>query len=314
MASTVDMGVTMMRAFQLDTVVAVGGGSVMDTGKAIAACLAGGLPARSYLSGIRTAPTTFASLPVIAVPTLPGSGSEVNGTCVLIDDETGRKLSASSELWSPRFALVEPQFAALAPGPILGGALVDALCHGLEAGLSVNATLATDFAARGAIQELMESGEAAMNGDLEALANCWWASIQSARALSVAGSIVTHPLAHPLSARFGVPHGLSVGLLEPIVLRELGGKMGHPLTKVAGWTGSKATTAAGRVRALASTIEEWAEEIGLPAMTRLEASDDVMDLLVDDVLKSGSRGLANTPGVAIDEPLIRRVYAVAFRR
>lgn len=312
LASVVDVGVSMMRAFQLDGVVAVGGGSVMDVGKGIAGVFAGGHPARTYLSGIRENEAVFPGLPVVAVPTLPGSGSEVNGTCVLTDDLTGRKLSVTSDLWAPRFALVEPSWAALAPGPVLGGAIVDALCHALEAGLSRRATIGSDFLAAAAVRLLVERGRDAMDGDLQALAEAWWASIEAARALASAGSIVTHPMAHALSARLGMAHGHAVGLMEPVVLANLGEQMGPALTKVATWMGSRAATSAGRVRALSSRIETWCGDMGLAPVVRSAIDPAIIDILVDDVMRSGSRGLANTPVTTVDAGLVQRMFEMAL--
>ncbi|MCB0879928.1 MAG: iron-containing alcohol dehydrogenase, partial [Thermoleophilia bacterium] len=162
--AAIDAGALLARARGCELVVAVGGGSVIDAAKAIATAAAAARPRTfaDHLSGRRAADLHVdLVLPVVAVPTLPGSGSETNGTSVITDDETGRKLSAHSDLATPRIAVIDPELALGSGRALLGPGLVDGLCHAIEAGLSARATIASDALAEQAIRMLLRDARGA---------------------------------------------------------------------------------------------------------------------------------------------------------
>lgn len=305
--AAVDAGATLARACHAQVVIAVGGGSVIDAAKAIATAAAfdGSSTFRTHLSGIRPIGMLVDSaLPVVAVPTLPGSGSETNGTSVITDDETGRKLSAHEELATPRLAILDPELALEAPPELLGPALVDAFCHALEAGLSVRASIASDALAEQAlrmlVRETRSAGKPKHPDRTRALLACWWASNLAAQALTLAGSIVTHPLAHPLSARLDAHHGAAVAALEPAVVAAFGDRFAESgsLQKVAGWLDVRRASdpdhalvgVLSRLGRISSTlhVRESVADLGLV--------EPLVQQVVRDARESGSRGLSNIPG------------------
>jgi alcohol dehydrogenase class IV len=308
-AAAVDAGATLARAWRADLVVGLGGGSVVDVAKAIATSAAAHEPRpfADHLSGRRAHDLVVdAALPVVAIPTLPGSGSETNGTSVITDLETGRKLSAHSDLAAPRVALLDPDLLLHAPRDLVAPGLADAWCHALEAALSERATPASDALAEQALRVLSRHGatplDEALDPDvrLDAIIRTWLATNHAGQALTLAGSIVTHPLAHPLSARLDARHGEAVAALEPAVLATFAERFaaGGATSRVAGWF--EARNADDPDAALRSILTRLGRYCGA-----LEVRAGVEDLglttaMIGDVVRdaraSGSRGLTNLPG------------------
>jgi len=311
----VDAGATLARVWRADVLVGVGGGSVLDTTKAIATIAATSTSHsfREHLSGIRrTDLLVDAALPVVAVPTLMGSGSETNGTSVITDDETGRKLGAHDELAAPRVALLDPLLVRDAPRSLLGAGLADAVCHALEAGCSTRATIASDALAEQALRMLRRDAGAALDLRADAtLLRAWWATNLAGEALTLAGSILTHPLAHPLSARLDAHHGAAVAALEPAVLVALGDRLAAAgaLTKLAEWLDVRSPNDPGAaLRGILNRFAKLCADLDVrDGVTELGVTEGMVDQLVRDARASGSRGLANVPG---GEPTPDELFAI----
>lgn len=318
--AVVDAGATLARAWRADLVVGLGGGSVIDVAKAIATSAAAHTP-RSFaehLSGRRARDLVVdAALPVVAIPTLPGSGSETNGTSVITDLETGRKLSAHSDLAAPRVALVDPDLLLHAPRELVAPGLVDAWCHALEAAISERATPASDALAEQALRVLARAGadplEATLDDEarLDAIARTWLAVNHAGQALTLAGSIVTHPLAHPLSARLDARHGEAVAALEGAVIATFADRFATTgaLSKVAGWFDARAADdPAAALRSVLTRLARYCSAMGVRAgVTDLGLEEALLAEIVRDARASGSRGLTNIPG---EEPTADELFAV----
>lgn len=307
----VDAGAALARARRIDVVVGVGGGSVLDVAKAVAVAARGdGRSFREHLSGARASDLLVTdAVPVLAVPTLPGSGSETNGTSVISDEASGAKWSAHSDLATPRVALLDPALLDATPLELLGPGLVDALCHALEPGLAVTAGIASDAFAEQAVRmlrrDIATACDAAVDADVRRAARqrCWWASNLASQALSSAGSLVTHPLAHAVATCTGARHGSLVAALEPAVITTFAADLHRDgaLAKVAGWfdvRGAGSATdpvqlAHGLLARFARTcrdahVTNSLEQLGLAA----DAFGEVVRL----TRASGSRGLRSLPG------------------
>jgi alcohol dehydrogenase class IV len=318
--SAVDAGSLLARAWRADLIVALGGGSVIDTAKAIATSAAAAHP-RSFADhlGGRRAPDldVDVALPVVAVPTMPGSGSETNGTSVIIDDESGRKLSAHSDLAAPRIALLDPDLVASADPALVAPGLADAFCHALEAALAVRATPASNALAEQALRMLLRDGStpidpALPHGErLDAITRTWLATNLAGQALTLAGSLVTHPLAHPISARLGMRHGAAVAALEPAVLAVLAerfmddGRAG----RVAAWLDVRgAAVPETALRGLLTKLTRYCAVLGVrESLADIGVDEPASLVIVRDARASASRGLANVPG---GEPSVQELLRV----
>lgn len=318
--AAVDAGATLARAWRADLVVGLGGGSVVDVAKAIATSAAATDP-RSFadhLSGRRPADLVVAAaLPIVAIPTLPGSGSETNGTSVITDLETGRKLSAHSDLASPRIALIDPDLLLDTPRELVAPGLVDAWCHALEAALSARATPASDALAEQALRVLTRHGAEPLDEQLDdvvrldAIARSWLATNHAGQALTLAGSIVTHPLAHPLSARLDARHGEVVAALEGAVIASFADRFESTgaTGRVAAWLVARsAADPRAATRAILTRLSRYCTTLDVRAsVADLGLEDALVADIVRDARASGSRGLTNVPG---PEPTADELFAV----
>lgn len=202
-----------------DGIVALGGGSVIDAAKVAAVLATNGGRARDYF-GFDRVPRR--GLPLVAVPTTPGSGAEVSSHAVLLRQAPRRKEAVAGLHLLPSAALIDPRLAAtLPPRQTLWSAL-DSLIHALEAFVARRATPLTDAFARLAVPEIaaalprsMTAGVTTDEEARESLARgCLYASLAMANAN--AGAI--HALGYPLSGRYGIPHGLANALMAAATL------------------------------------------------------------------------------------------------
>jgi alcohol dehydrogenase class IV len=211
-------GAKLARETGCDLVVAVGGGSVLDAGKAIAALAANPEDPFDYLEVVgRAKPLPRPPLPVIAAPTTAGTGSEVTRNAVLASKEHGVKASLRHALMLPRVAVVDPQLMVSLPPALTAATGLDALTQLIEPYVSSRANAMTDTFCREGIPAVARAlPRAFRNGeDLEARASMAWASLLGGLALANAGLGVVHGLAAPLGGLFPAPHGAVCAALLP---------------------------------------------------------------------------------------------------
>ncbi len=205
----------------ITAVLAIGGGSVLDAGKAIAAMLTVESSILDHLEGLpgfRPHPGT--TLPVIAVPTTAGTGSEATKNAVLSHvGEQGFKRSLRHDNFVPAVAVIDPELALSCPPAVTAACGLDALTQLLEGLVSTGASPLSDALAlsgivRCAAYLLPAATDAADSND--ARAGMAYAAYLSGLVLANAGLGIIHGLAGPLGARFPVPHGVACGVLLPV--------------------------------------------------------------------------------------------------
>lgn len=213
-------GADAARESRSTVVVAVGGGSVLDLGKAIAALATNTAPVARYLEVVGEGKTLDAApLPVVAVPTTAGTGSEVTRNAVLLVEEARVKVSLRSPRMLPAVALVDPELAYGLPAEVTASTGLDALTQCLEPFVSHAATPLTDGVAReglvraaGALARAVRDG-----GDRDARRDMAVASLCGGLALANAKLGAVHGFAAPLGGMFPVPHGVACArLLAPV--------------------------------------------------------------------------------------------------
>lgn len=211
-------GVAAARAAEADVVVAIGGGSVIDAGKAIAMLLTNGGDPLDYAEVIGAGkPVVIPPAPFIAAPTTAGTGSEVTRNAVLHSTDHRVKVSLRSPLMLPRVALVDPELAVdLPPGPTAAGGM-DALSQLVEPYLSCRANPLVDALCRDGIPRIARAlPRAVENGrDVDAREEMALAALYSGMALANAGLGAVHGLAAPIGGEFGAPHGAVCAALLP---------------------------------------------------------------------------------------------------
>jgi alcohol dehydrogenase class IV len=216
---TADEGARICRESGCDVVVAIGGGSVLDTAKAAAALAANGGEALDYLEGVgRGRVLERASLPFIAVPTTAGSGSEATRNSVLRVPDLKVKRSLRSEFMIPRVAVIDPELSESCPLPVAASAGLDALTHLIEGYVSIGAQPTTDaLALKGIV--LAAQGLAGLSRGKPDIESMSLASFWGGIVLANAGLGAVHGLVAPLGGRFAVPHGMGCACLLTATMR-----------------------------------------------------------------------------------------------
>lgn len=193
-----------------DCVVAYGGGSVIDSGKALAALLVNGGDVLDYLEVVgKNQPLTKPGLPVIAIPTTAGTGSEVTRNAVLAVPEHRMKVSLRSAWMLPSVALVDPELTYSLPPAVTASTGMDALAQVLEPFVSVRANALTDVFCREGLRRAARSLLRVYRhgADTEAREDMAYASLMGGLALANAGLGAVHGFAAPLGGMFAAPHG-----------------------------------------------------------------------------------------------------------
>ncbi|HUB20938.1 MAG TPA: iron-containing alcohol dehydrogenase [Streptosporangiaceae bacterium] len=204
-----------------DTVAAIGGGSVIDTGKAVAMLLGNGGDPLDYLEVVGAGRTIARpAAPCVAVPTTAGTGAEVTANAVLAVPSHQVKASLRSPLMIPAVALVDPLLTVSCPPPVTAASGLDALTQCLEPFVSVQATPLTDGLAREGLRRAGTGLRAAYadGGDLTARAEMATCSLLGGMALANARLGAVHGLAGVIGGTADVPHGVAcAALLVPVI-------------------------------------------------------------------------------------------------
>ena len=229
-------GIAAAREQGADVVAAIGGGSVIDTAKAVAMLLSNGGDPLDYLEVVGSGrKITEPAVPCVAVPTTAGTGAEVTANAVLASPAHRVKASLRSTLMIPRVALVDPQLTASCPPPVTAASGLDALTQCLEPFVSVRANPLTDGLAREGLRRAAAGLRAAYadGNDLSARTDMAMCSLLGGIALANAKLGAVHGLAGVIGGTADVPHGVAcAALLSPVVeanVRALrSGQPGHP--------------------------------------------------------------------------------------
>lgn len=221
---TVDLaraGAATAREHGADVVAAIGGGSVIDTGKAVAMLLGNGGDPVDYLEVVGSGrKITKPAAPCVAVPTTAGTGAEVTANAVLAAPAHGVKASLRSPLMIPRVALVDPGLTVSCPPPVTAASGMDALTQCLEPYVSVRATPLTDGLAREGLNRAAAGLRAAFadGSDLAARTDMAMCSLLGGMALANAKLGAVHGLAGVIGGTAAVPHGVAcAALLAPVI-------------------------------------------------------------------------------------------------
>ena len=214
-------GIAAAREHGADVVAAIGGGSVIDTGKAVAMLLGNGGDPLDYLEVVGSGrPITQPAAPCVAVPTTAGTGAEVTANAVLASPIHRVKASLRSPLMIPRVALVDPQLTLSCPPPVTAASGLDALTQCLEPFVSVRANPLTDGLAREGLRRAAAGLRAAYadGTDLAARSDMAICSLLGGIALANAKLGAVHGLAGVIGGTADVPHGMAcAALLAPVM-------------------------------------------------------------------------------------------------
>jgi len=214
----VEAGAAALQAHRADLVVALGGGSPIDTAKVVAVRAANPGPMADYMGLHKIA---HRGVPLIALPTTAGTGSEATKVAVVTDTATLVKMMILSLPLLPSAAVVDYEFSLGMPRPLTAAVGVDTLTHGIEAYVSRKANAMTDPLALSCIRLVGEHLEAAWQdgGNLRAREGMMLAATQGGMAFANSSVCLVHGMSRPVGAVFHLPHGLSNAVLLPAVTR-----------------------------------------------------------------------------------------------
>ncbi|MGG4040140.1 iron-containing alcohol dehydrogenase [Bacillus smithii] len=298
-----------------DVVIAVGGGSCIDTAKAVAVIKSNGGFISDFVGNQKG--FTEKSLPVIAIPTTAGTGSEVSKVTVIIDTKTDVKMMISQPELIPTVAIVDPLLTVSCPQAVTAATGIDALCHAIESYISQRAHPITDVFAKSAIKNIMGNLRRAYeNGDdLEAREKMAIGSMLAGVAFSNASVTLVHGMSRPIGALFHVPHGVSNAMLLPGVLEFTKESAVERLAEIGRLINPDWETLSNEEVAdeVILEIKQLCRDLKIPNMKTWGIDKNQLDKVVSkmaaDALASGSP--ENNPRIPSHEEIVR-LYHVCY--
>ena len=262
----VTAGVEACKAAGADVIVAVGGGSPIDTSKAIATIITNPefADVRS-LEGL--APTKNPCLPIIAVTTTSGTAAEVTINYVITDVEKNRKFVCVDPHDIPIVAIVDPDMSASMPTGLCAATGMDALVHAVEGYITKGAWELTDMLHLKAIEIIGRSLRSAVAGDYAGREAMSLGQYIAGMGFSNVGLGIVHSMAHPLSAVYDIPHGKACAMLLTAVLKfnaPATGEKYREIARVMGVPNVDTMDEATYRQAAIDVIQKLADDVGIP--------------------------------------------------
>jgi len=280
-----------------DLVLAVGGGSVLDAGKAIAAMLKENGSVIDYLEGVGTQTPSGRSLPMIAVPTTSGTGSEATKNAVISQvGDGGFKKSLRHDNYIPRLAILDPELCLSAPPHITAACGMDALTQLIESYVSSQASPLTDALAMEGLRKLIPAlretcGQGSM--DIGCRGAVAYGAFLSGVTLANAGLGVVHGVAGPMGGLVDVPHGVACANLLPyavaatvdnLTAADTLESMGsiEKFACIAKLFGAVQNNSVDRCRHLVDSLHQWLDDLAIPRLGQYGLTSAHVDLLVSN--------------------------------
>ncbi len=282
-------GIELAKRQRIDFLLAVGGGSVIDETKAIAAGAMTNGDVWDFFTGKAT---IQAALPVLTILTLPASGSEMNGSMVITNEDTRQKYGFSSPYLYPRISVLDPAVTCTIPLTYTAYGAVDAMSHLLEGYFTHKDTWAPiqDRYVEGLVKTIMESTERifADPEDYQGRATMMWAATLAWNGLALAGvgkaGLPNHMLEHPLSGIYDIPHGAGLSVVIPGWMKYVSGKDCRKIARFAeNVLGLKRDSKKSTAEKGITALKRWFEKIGSPtsfSAANIPASD--LDEIVEN--------------------------------
>lgn len=287
----VQAGLDLARRSDVEVVLGIGGGSAMDTAKAIAGLYTHPGTVDDYFG--KAQQVGGGGLPWIAVPTTAGTGAEVTKNAVLVSPNHEAKSSLRHDAWYADIALVDPEMTLTAPPHVTAASGADALTQAIEAYTSIAASPVTDALAEQAIARIGRSLVHAYEDgtDLNARADMLYASTLTGMAFANARLGGVHGMAHPLGYRYHVPHGVICGLLLPYTMSynlEYASCKYASVARLLGAAVDSLDTGAAAERAV-DRVQELFAAVDIPVHLRqFGVEEDDLPMIADESMSSSS--------------------------
>ena len=263
----VQTGVKAYQASGADYIIAIGGGSSMDTAKAVGIIINNPefADVRS-LEGV--APTKNKSVPIFAVPTTAGTAAEVTINYVITDAEKNRKMVCVDPKDIPVIAFVDPDMMSSMPKGLTAATGMDALTHAIEGYITAGAWELSDMFHLKAIGIIARSLRAAVENTPEGRADMALGQYVAGMGFSNVGLGIVHSMAHPLGALYDTPHGVANAIILPTVMEYNAPATGEKYREIAramGVAGVDQMTQEEYRKAAIDAVKKLSEDVGIPA-------------------------------------------------
>lgn len=311
-------GARLAKEAGVDVVVGLGGGSPIDAAKGIAAMVKmGGDSLWAYAGTNPDFRPVTDSLPLIAVPTTSGTGTEVTAVAVFNHRGVGNmpefplKASIAGPAVLPRVALVDPDLTLGCPPRLTAACGADALGHAIEACMSRRRNPFSSALAGKAVALIVENLPSAVEhpGDAELRERLALASNMAGAAFSVSSVVMTHSIAHALGAVLHTPHGEAIAVATPLSLRYNAECCTDVYSELADYCGLRGDSPEAKAGRFVERIVELLEAAGLPTRVAVpdDAPDDLAGKLARNAFESTLKPLEWNPR-KIDEATLRRLF------
>ena len=331
----VDRGLAIARERNVDLIVAMGGGSAMDCAKGINFLLTNGGQMRDYW-GIGKA--TRPMLPLIAVPTTAGTGSEAQSFALIADAKTHMKMACGDKKAACRVAILDPDLTLSMPGSVTAATGIDAISHALESFVTTRRNPISQLFARRAWRLLAQAfpivvGDAnggTRTGALKpADSGLASSSVSSTRILAARGNMLlgshlagaaiensmlgaTHALANPLTAHFEVTHGWAIGVMLPHVIRFNSSVVGPLYGRLAADLGLCSMNDPHAAEKIADLVRQFTRIAGLPTcLSACQVDGNQLPRLADEAAQQWTGTFNPRP---VDVASLLQLYESAFDR
>ena len=289
----VQTGVSAFQAAGADYIIAIGGGSSMDTAKAV-----GIIVRNPEFADVRSlegvAPTKNPCVPIIAVPTTAGTAAEVTINYVITDVEKKRKFVCVDTHDIPVVAVVDPEMMASMPKGLTAATGMDALTHAIEGYITKAAWEMTDMFHLKAIELIAGSLRDAVRNTKEGREQMALAQYIAGMGFSNVGLGIVHSMAHALGAVYDTPHGVANAILLPTVMEynaDATGEKYRAIAKAMGVQGTETMTQAEYRKAAVDAVRQLSADVGIPANLRGILKEEDIPFLAESAAKD-----ACTPG------------------
>jgi alcohol dehydrogenase len=276
----VDAGAVFARTHHVDCIVAVGGGSSMDCAKGVNFVLTNGGRMADYKGHGRAAKPM---LPSIGVPTTAGTGSEAQSYALITDERSHLKMACGDKKAAFRVSILDPELTISQPKSVTAVTGIDALAHAIEAFVCTKRNAISSMCALAAFRHLEPNFETVLRSpnDLAARSAMQIGSYLAGMAIESSMLGACHSCANPLTAHYGITHGVAIALLLPHVIRFNAPVAGELYAELVGETGLANGVPAGEV--LATRVAELTVAAGLPqSLKECNVSATILDLLAEE--------------------------------
>ena len=290
----VQTGVEAFKKSGADYIIAIGGGSSMDTSKAI-----GIIIANPEFEDVRSleglSPTKHPSVPIFAIPTTAGTAAEVTINYVITDVEKKRKFVCVDAHDIPVVAFVDPDMMSSMPKGLTASTGMDALTHAIEGYTTKGANVITDMFNLKAIELIAKSLRGAVENTNEGREGMAVGQYLTGMGFSNCGLGIVHSMAHGLGALYDTPHGVANAIILPTVMEYNADAVGEKLRDVAKAMGVEGTENMSEVeykKAAVDAVKKLSEDVGIPKDLKEIVKPEDVDFLsqsaMDDACRPGN--------------------------